>query len=57
MDNIEEMKIYKLKQKYLETKFPRKKITKNYSIKDFKNKLENACAKYDNVKNYWDFDI
>ena len=57
MDNIEEMKMNKLKQKYLETKFPHKKITKNYTIKDFQIKLKNAFTKYDNIKNYWDFDV
>jgi hypothetical protein len=54
MDNIEEMKMNKLKDKYLNTRFPTKNIIKNYSIKNFQNKLENEIEKYDNAKNLWD---
>ena len=40
MDNIYDMKIYKLKEKYLRTKFPSKNLKKSSSIKEFQIKMK-----------------
>ena len=53
MDNIYEMKINNLKQKFINSNFPTKKVKKSFSIQELKTKIKNQFSRYEDFNHNW----